>query len=962
MSNKTTKSATLDVSDKDSVASSSKKKLKNAKTLIGSKADPIDTSPKEKDGLNEAKQLNVAFAFGRFNPPTIGHEKLVEKLLKVASSTKSVPMLYFSHSQDKSKNPLSYINKAKYLRKAFGKLVTPSNSRNVIQILQELEKKGFRQVTMLAGSDRVNEFKALLNKYNGKEYNFDKISIVSAGERDPDSDDVSGMSASKMRAAVKADDFTSFKKGLPHKLQRSKGDSEKLYKAIRQGMGLSMNESRGWEKIVEQLPDVQRKSDEAKKVLKKIKDPKEYGYEGEMVMSQLKGVMMHAKQLHDMLEPETDLPEWVQSKITLAYDYMQTAADYMSTEMSEEVQQVDENQKVSEARFTRVKPKEFNKFYKQMKKDVDKKFADEKLKNQKKKIAEDLKKLVKEGDAWDKAIAAADQHARDWGPGGKKRKALNKKRAEDPKMQAYAKRRADSQARYKKISEKLDKDASTDMHTNLVGEAKYAVDIEGMPRFYMDSDSPAKVKMALRQMLKKPSAVKSVTRTYDTNIKADLRQRLKDASTGMHTNLVRESDDVHARYMRTHGKKASGHGRWAFTTSRHGQSQPGQTFIHTGDFSSAHRAAKKHFGKPVYVMEKLDKDASMGEYIDDFKDSNAPQFKGKSMKKRRQMAIAAKLSAEGYVSHAQRKAVWASRNDEKKKKMRKESTDAYGKTLQKRADDKKKSNISKSDKDKLGKLAALMRREEAELYEMKNVPTHKLKALVARGDSDSKGMSPAFGMQIKAARRELARRKNKVNEGIILNKGFKEEAEINEVLTIQQRQKRKVLARRLKSKLARGRMIAKKKMAPPAKLKTRSQRKARDLIRKRFSAGKNYKNLSPAEKIMLDKRIESKQKLIAKIAKRLLPKVRKAEAERLKSYRQNLKKENYEFTERDLKNIARKAEIHNIDEAVLFEVYNDGIDLYDESVADKLNPKQFAFNRVNSYLAKGKSYYEYHDE
>jgi nicotinic acid mononucleotide adenylyltransferase len=909
MSNKTTKSATLDVSDKDSVASSSKKKLKNAKTLTGSKADPIDTSPEEKTGLNEAKQLNVAFAFGRFNPPTIGHEKLVEKLLKVASGTKSVPMLYFSHSQDKSKNPLSYINKAKYLRKAFGKLVTPSNSRNVIQILQELEKKGFRQVTMLAGSDRVNEFKALLNKYNGKEYNFDKISIVSAGERDPDSDDVSGMSASKMRAAVKADDFTSFKKGLPHKLQRSKGDSEKLYKAIRQGMGLSMNESRGWEKIVKQLPDVQRKSDEAKKVLKKIKDEKE-------------------TQVDEMSKPSVKSMDAMIRKRRKAASKQSKPMPYSKKEKEEIFRGI--RYPVNE--------------------------------NQKKKIAEGLKKLVKEGDAWDKAIAAADQHARDWGPGGKKREALNKKRAEDPKMQAYAKRRADSQARYKKISEKLDKDASTDMHTNLVGEAKYAVDIEGMPRFYMDSDSPAKVKMALRQMLKKPSAVKSVTRTYDTNIKADLRQRLKDASTGMHTNLVRESDDVHARYMRIHGKKASGHGRWAFTTSRHGQSQPGQTFIHTGDFSSAHRAAKKHFGKPVYVMEKLDKDASMGEYIDDFKDSNAPQFKGKSMKKRRQMAIAAKLSAEGYVSHAQRKAVWASRNDEKKKKMRKESTDAYGKTLQKIADNKKKSNISKSDKDKLGKLAALMRREEAELYEMKNVPTHKLKALVARGDSDSKGMSPAFGMQIKAARRELARRKNKVNEGIILNKGFKEEVEINEVLTIQQRQKRKVLARRLKSKLARGRMIAKKKMAPPAKLKTRSQRKARDLIRKRFSAGKNYNNLSPAEKIMLDKRIESKQKLIAKIAKRLLPKVRKAEAERLKSYRQNLKKENYEFTERDLKNIARKAEIHNIDEAVLFEVYNDGIDLYDESVADKLNPKQFAFNRVNSYLAKGKSYYEYHDE
>ena len=67
------------------------------------------------------------------------------------------------------------------------------------------------------------------------------------------------------------------------------------------------------------------------------KDSREYGYEGEMVMSQLKGIMNHAEQLHDMLEPDTDLPEWVQSKITLAYDYMQTAADYMATEMSEEV-------------------------------------------------------------------------------------------------------------------------------------------------------------------------------------------------------------------------------------------------------------------------------------------------------------------------------------------------------------------------------------------------------------------------------------------------------------------------------------------------------------------------------------------------------------------------------------------------------------------------------------------------
>ncbi len=157
-----------------------------------------------------------------------------------------------------------------------------------------------------------------------------------------------------------------------------------------------------------------------------------------------------------------------------------------------------------------------------------------------------------------------------------------------------------------------------------IGEAKYAVDIEGMPRFYMNSDSPAKVKIALRQMLKKATAVKSVTRTYDTNIKADLRQRLKDASTDMQTNIV---------------------------------------------------------------SEKLKASDDMGKWVDDFKDSDAPQFKGKSMKKRRQMAIAAKLSA-----------------------MR-EGTEAYGKSVNKMADDKKKDAMSSSDKNKLGKIADMMKKE-----------------------------------------------------------------------------------------------------------------------------------------------------------------------------------------------------------------------------------------------------------
>ena len=212
-----------------------------------------------------------------------------------------------------------------------------------------------------------------------------------------------------------------------------------------------------------------------------------------------------------------------------------------------------------------------------------------------------------------------------------------------------------------------------------IREAKYAVDIEGMPRFYMNSDSPGRVKVALRQMLKKANAIKSVTRTYDASIKADLRARLKDASTDMQTNYVSEQE-VHARYMRAHGKKASGHGRWAFTTSRHGQSQPGQTFVHTGSFSDAHKKAKKHFGKPVYVMEKLKASDDMGDWVDDFKKSDAPQFKGKSMKKRRQMAIAAKLSAMEETGSWKKDSGWKKTSGDRK--------DEYGNTV-------KKQNIAK---------------------------------------------------------------------------------------------------------------------------------------------------------------------------------------------------------------------------------------------------------------------------
>jgi len=177
----------------------------------------------------------AVFTFGRMNPPTVGHEKLVNKLRTVARQQGGQPFIYLSQSQDKKKNPLDYLTKIKFVQKAFGKKLAPrSKAKTIIQVMQELEKK-YSDVTLVVGSDRVQSFTDLLNKYNGKDYTFDSINVTSAGERDPDADDVSGMSASKMRELAKDGDEAEFAKGVPSLLSKQ---SKSLYDAVRKGMGL----------------------------------------------------------------------------------------------------------------------------------------------------------------------------------------------------------------------------------------------------------------------------------------------------------------------------------------------------------------------------------------------------------------------------------------------------------------------------------------------------------------------------------------------------------------------------------------------------------------------------------------------------------------------------------------------------------------------------------------------------
>ena len=192
----------------------------------------------------EAKQKTVVFSFGRLNPPTVGHQKLLQKIIQTAKQQSGQPMMFVSYSQDAKKNPLTAKQKIAYIKKIFPKearqlkLEDNSSLRNAIDIATELNGK-YDNLIMVVGSDRVKDFKTLLNKYNGVEsrhgyYKYNNIQIVSAGERDPDAEGVAGMSASKMRAAAASGDYESFSLGLPSSFK----DGEKLFKDIRLGMNI----------------------------------------------------------------------------------------------------------------------------------------------------------------------------------------------------------------------------------------------------------------------------------------------------------------------------------------------------------------------------------------------------------------------------------------------------------------------------------------------------------------------------------------------------------------------------------------------------------------------------------------------------------------------------------------------------------------------------------------------------
>ncbi len=204
-----------------------------------------ESEPESEEGEGEGDKGEVSITFGRFNPPTIGHEKLIERVAK--SATGGEYKIYPSRSQDPKKNPIDPETKVHYMRQMYPDhahaIVNNEEYKTIFDVLKALYSEGYGTVNIVVGGDRVAEFDNLANKYNGKLYEFAEINVVSAGDRDPDSDGVEGMSASKMRKAAADNDFPTFRSGIPETM--SDKEAEELFNEVRGSMQMESIEDFG---------------------------------------------------------------------------------------------------------------------------------------------------------------------------------------------------------------------------------------------------------------------------------------------------------------------------------------------------------------------------------------------------------------------------------------------------------------------------------------------------------------------------------------------------------------------------------------------------------------------------------------------------------------------------------------------------------------------------------------------
>ena len=206
---------------------------------VAQEAPPANYLPVEKT------KGTLTVAFGRFNPPHLGHLQLMDTAAGAAEAEGSDYMIVPSRSQDAKKNPLDADTKVSIMRQMFPqhseRISNDVGTRTIFDVLKKAHNDGYANVRIVGGADRVKEFEKLSNNYNGNLYNFDNIEVVSAGDRDPDSEGVEGLSASRMRLAASEGDFKTFRSGMPEDMRPK--DAKAIFDIVRQSMGVA----EGWQ-------------------------------------------------------------------------------------------------------------------------------------------------------------------------------------------------------------------------------------------------------------------------------------------------------------------------------------------------------------------------------------------------------------------------------------------------------------------------------------------------------------------------------------------------------------------------------------------------------------------------------------------------------------------------------------------------------------------------------------------
>ena len=587
----------------------------------------------------EARGDTVVFTFGRLNPPTIGHGKVFDAIAKQQSKNSGSKMhIFVSHSQDAKKNPLSYNKKVAYIRKMFPKYaknVVTSKARTIFEVAVALHNKGYKSIVMVVGSDRVAEFEKLLNEYNGVEgrhgyYGFDNIEVVSAGERDPDAEGAAGMSASKMRAAAIDGDFESFKKGLPSSFK----DDKKLYQDVRKEMGIREQRDMGQMDVYEEMRDnyLTGKIWNVGDIIKANGNTGEIVRKGTNYVSYVtEDGKVHKAWLHDIQEKaDRDYKK--------EYDNYHSDPKQIKRRSSRnkarramgdkavkgmDVGHKDNNPLNNDPKNLRNEDPSKNRREPRLREDSAVKVVKDRIKQRKELERGEAQRQKDEDDRDLDAARLRDVRARN----------VKKEEATLDEMVWYAKVKAkiNQMTHPKGYKEMLKNYAEKMKKPNNKTASSIAADIA---REY-DVSARGFVQY-INKMVQKGILPKELEAEYQIESFKDFVSQI---------NEVKQDSDIKDREGTQPAKYHSGLSP-ATKKKRDAHFKAKKAGPAPGD-ADAKTKPSKHTQKFKQMYgEALPKDADMGDYIDDFQKSDAPQFKGKSKEKRKNMAIAAYLDKQ----------------------------------------------------------------------------------------------------------------------------------------------------------------------------------------------------------------------------------------------------------------------------------------------------------------------------